>query len=227
MPANPISLAVTWLASHLVALSLLGFLVAGLYVFGLIGTDDPGSGAPPEVSVDTTISGPDEGSAASSATGSDPPSAAGGSTESESPSPRLIGGSLPVQGQVDASGIQAGPGASADADGFRPPEQESLPTVTAMTREDYLQQARRAFWNGEFEAAEASYMAMISTYPADADGFGELGNLYQSMGKPERALDAYYEAALRLKANGERERLHELAALLAAEGDPRADQLTD
>jgi hypothetical protein len=69
-------------------------------------------------------------------------------------------------------------------------------------------------------------MAMISAYPADADGFGELGNLYQSMGKPQRALDAYYEAAVRLKASGEQERFHELAELLADEGDPRAAQLT-
>jgi tetratricopeptide (TPR) repeat protein len=96
-----------------------------------------------------------------------------------------------------------------------------------MTREDYLQRARRAFWNGEFEAAEAGYMAMISAHPADADGFGELGNLYQSMGKPQRALDAYYEAAVRLKASGEQERFRELVELLTREGDPRADTLSN
>ena len=217
MPANPLSLAIAWVASHLVALSLLGFLVTGLYVFGLIGSSDPASDASPEVSANTATTDSGEGSAAPVAAGSDLPIA--------TPSPRLIGGSLPIHGPAEASAYQTGQGAPAEADGFRPPEQESPQTVTAMTREDSLQQARRAFWNGEFEAAEAGYMAMIAAYPADPDGFGELGNLYQSMGKPKRALDAYYEAALRLKANGERERFHELAELLAGEGDPRADQL--
>lgn len=226
MPVNLISLAVTWLASHLVALSLLGFLIAGLYVFGLIGGSDTLTDVPPRVSTEAATADSAEGSAAQTAASSDPATAAGRSPQGQAPSPRLIGGSLPIHGQADAPGAQSGPVVSGDADGFRPPEQGSLPAVSSMTREDYLQQARRAFWNGEFEAAEAGYMAMISAYPADADGFGELGNLYQSMGKSERALDAYYEAAVRLKASGEQERFRELAKLLADEGDPRADQLT-
>jgi TolA-binding protein len=227
MPVNLISLAVTWLASHLVALSLLGFLIAGLYVFGLIGGSDTVTAAPPRVSTEAATTGSAEASAAAqTAASSDPATAAARSPQGQASSPRLIGGSLPIHGQADASGAQSGPVAPDDAGGFRPPEQGALPAVAGMTREDYLQQARRAFWNGDFEAAEAAYMAMISAYPADADAFGELGNLYQSMGKPERALDAFYEAALRLKASGEQERFHELARLLADEGDPRADRLT-
>lgn len=225
MPVNPISLAVSWLASHLVALSLLGFLVAGLYVFGLVG--GAVTAAVPQASADAATKGPAEGSAAQTAAGSEPETAVDRLSQGQPPSPRLIGGSLPIHGQADVSAAQAGPVASGDVDEFRPPAQESVPAVTSMTREDYLQQARRAFWNGEFEAAEAGYMAMISAYPADADGFGELGNLYQSMGKPQRALDAYYEAAVRLKASGEQERFRELAELLTREGDPRADQITN
>ena len=224
MPVNLISLAVTWLASHLVALGLLGFLIAGLFVFGLLGGTDKVT-AVSQVSTEAATADAAEGSAAQTAASSDPATAAGRSPQGQAPSPRLIGGSLPIHGQADAP-AQSGPIVSGDADGFRPPEQGAPPAVTNMTREDYLQQARRAFWNGEFEAAEAAYMAMISAYPADADGFGELGNLYQSMGKPKRALDAYYEAAVRLRASGEQERFRELAELLADEGDPRADQLT-
>ena len=226
MPANPISPAVAWFASHLVAISLLGFLVWGLHVIGLIGADDPLTEAPPEVATDAKTTDPEERSAPSATPVGDLPATAGGPEPGQSLPPRLIGGSLPIHGQADASAVAGKPDASADGDGFRPSGQEPLPSITAVTREEYLQRARRAFWNGEFEAAEAGYMAMISAYPADADGFGELGNLYRSMGKQERALDAYYEAALRLKASGERERFHELTKLLSAEGDPRADQLT-
>ena len=226
MPVNLISLAVTWLASHLVALSLLGFLIAGLYVSGVIGGSDTVTAAPPRVSTEAATADSAEGSAARTTARSDPATAAARSPQGQASSPRLIGGSLPIHGQADATGARSGQVASDDASGFRPPEQGAPSAVTGMTREDYLQQARRAFWNGEFEAAEAAYMAMISAYPADADGFGELGNLYQSMGKPKRALDAYYEAAVRLRASGEQERFRELAELLADEGDPRADQLT-
>jgi hypothetical protein len=67
-------------------------------------------------------------------------------------------------------------------------------------------------------------MALITAYPADADAFGELGNLYQSMGKPQLARDAYYAAAARLREAGEDEKLKEVIELLTREGDRRADQ---
>ena len=94
-----------------------------------------------------------------------------------------------------------------------------------MTRDEFVQQARRAYWNGDFEAAEAAYMQMLSAFPGDADAFGELGNLYQSMGRPAQALDAYFEAGLRLKAEGNSEKLQQIIELMQKEGDARGDQL--
>ena len=94
-----------------------------------------------------------------------------------------------------------------------------------MTRDEFVQQARRAYWNGDFEAAEAAYMEMLLVFPGDADAFGELGNLYQSMGRPAQALDAYFEAGLRLKAEGNREKLQQIIELMQKEGDGRGDQL--
>ena len=246
MPVNLISAALAWLATHLVILSLLGFLFAGLFVFGLADATGPGSvrqkkafpaaSRPPEEALPTT------GAASRSpTTGADQPVAekaesagsldtapmdAGrgpGKGEAGRLPPRLIGGSLPIYGQQDAPQPGAMPGAIGK--GFRPPTEETESAAGGMTREDYVQKARRAFWNGEFEAAEAAYMALVSRYPADADAFGELGNLYQSMGKPQRAMDAYFEAAVRLKAAGKTDKLKEVMELLTREGDPRADQL--
>ena len=51
------------------------------------------------------------------------------------------------------------------------------------------------------------------------------GNLYQSMGRPAQALDAYFEAGLRLKAEGNREKLQQIIELMQKEGDGRGDQL--
>jgi len=237
MPANPISFALNWLATHLVAFSLVGFLFAAILVFGPIempGTGPsgerkttpasveprPGPGMPPVVDL--------RGGAASGLEPAEMPfrtlGEGGDEAQPEGPGrrgPRLIGGSLPVYGQVgeEPSIPDSKPGA------FRPPGDADQRDPVQLSREDYIQQARRAFWNGEFEESEAAYMTVISRYPADPDAFGELGNLYQSMGKSDRALDAYYEAAVRLKAVGDTEKLKEIMDLLAREGDERAKNL--
>jgi tetratricopeptide (TPR) repeat protein len=87
-----------------------------------------------------------------------------------------------------------------------------------------VQTARRAFWNGDLEAAEAAYIEAIARYPDDPDLFGELGNLYVSMGRRQRALDAFYESALRLRATGESEKLSEVIDLLESHGYPQEVQ---
>jgi Tfp pilus assembly protein PilF len=111
-------------------------------------------------------------------------------------------------------------------DGFRPRTESAVDDEPAMTRDDMVQRARRAFWNGDPEGAEAAYLDLITAYPGDADAFGELGNLYESTGRPDAARDAFFEAGLRLKANAESEKLNKIIDLLRREGDPRADQLT-
>lgn len=242
MPANFISAALAWLATHLVLFSLLGFLLAGLFVAGVIGPVQVGpdagrSGAPmttPEPNdPDTAPARPDRPRPAVNqpeAAKPDLPKGAaplvtGGPAHKP---PRLIGGSVPIYDPSRSAPSKAGP-LPGDGDGsFRPSgEGESPPGPAGSTRDDLLQDARRAFWNGDLEKAEAGYMALVSAFPADADAFGELGNLYQAMGMPEMALDAYYEAALRLRAAGERERLEEMVELLRREGDERAERLTD
>ncbi len=99
------------------------------------------------------------------------------------------------------------------------------PGAAQDPRERLVQEARRAYWNNEYEAAEAAYMALISRYPGDADAFGELGNLYEVMAAPDRAVDAFYEAGIRLKLAGEFEKLSIVKEILLKAQDPRAAEL--
>jgi hypothetical protein len=46
------------------------------------------------------------------------------------------------------------------------------------------------------------------------------------MGKPQPALDAYFEAGIRAKANGQDEKVRQVIKILEEEGDKRARQLT-
>jgi len=217
---NLLSLLFNWLATHLVAFTLLGFMIAGLCVSGAI--DVPWVPATKATEVATTGTRP-------SPAGGERPEAAALAPEQEVPGSSSVmlgpaasgilskadpvGGGLPVHGTGDP-----------EKDFFRPPDDVQQPDNEAW--EDDLQRARRAFWNGDFEASEAAYMALILAHPGDGNAFGELGNLYQSMNRPERALDAYYEAGIRFKAAEKNEKLNEIIEVLKQYGDERAHELT-
>jgi hypothetical protein len=253
MPGNLLSIIVGWLATHLVFFGFLGYLCAGLFVAGVI--DWPPDGGEETSPVSRTVAPAPEVTKGADASASPklPPNEAPAKSiqqsgpalpahdarsadehkpESPRKAPRLIGGTIPVYEDPRFALSAAAPSAATkDAmppgDPFRPSVAESggLPFDGGMTRDEFVQRARRAYWNGDFEAAEAAYMEMLSAYPGDADAFGELGNLYQSMGRSAQALDAYYEAGLRLKAGEGGEKLQEIIELLQKEGDSRSDQL--
>lgn len=92
------------------------------------------------------------------------------------------------------------------------------------TRQQLLQAARKAFWSGNLDVSEAAYIKYLKQFPEDANVFGELGNLYQSMGNRQAALNAYVEAAFRLQLQGEYQQLQQIVELLYKAGDPRAEQ---
>ena len=216
MPGNPLIMLLAWLVRHLVALSLLGFAIAGLFVFGVV---DMRSGdlffseGQPPIQADRSALPRKE-----SATGTADAGRSDSVTQSVPQQAKLIGGSLPVYARPRGAG--EGP-----AEGFRPINRTDAAPPSPLLRQDYLQQARRAFWNGEFESAEIAYMALIGEYPADADAFGELGNLYTSMGRSAEALDAYYAAGLRIKAAGDADRLQQVVDILRKENDDRVADL--
>jgi len=240
MPGGMVSSLVGWVATHLVVLSLLGFVFAGLQVFGLIGPPgDPRA----ESSVGVVSGGVRQEIPAAPATGAADAAGRGELQQAlrdddtvqsaplqEKPArrktPKLIGGTLPLYEQSQFGAPLEEPAAAVGDPGFRP-RAEGLPAeAPPPMRDDLVQRARRAFWNGDFEAAETAYIALVSAYPEDADGFGELGNLYQSMGRTDAALDAYFEAGVRLKAIGEEEKLSKIIELMTREGDPRVQELT-
>jgi len=228
MPTTFLSSALNWVATHLILFSFLGFLLVGLAVTGAIevpGTtiggagavtdEEEATGARPGASSgqgeegrvpDDTVPGSERDAGPTADSGS------GAAQGQARPVPRLIGGSLPVYSRTGEDDVA-----------FRPPGATEEPVVT--TAEDYLQQARKAFWSGELEASEAAYQALISEHPDDANAYGELGNLYQAMGKSDLALDAYFAAAVRFKASGNREKLNEIMDVLKREKDHRAHQL--
>jgi hypothetical protein len=212
MPGSFVSSLLSFLASHLVALTLSGFLLVGAHLAGFW---DPGQFRAGSKATATENRQP------STTTKLPPPVAAPPTgTEAKDPpgeqrntkQPVLIGGSLPNY-------------RSAGETAFRPPPLMTEAQPSSSDREVMIQQARRAFWNGDFEGAETAYVKLISQYPDDADIFGELGNLYQSMGKPAEALDAYYAAAVRLRASGKREKLNDVIDLLDTYNYPDTSQL--
>jgi len=88
-----------------------------------------------------------------------------------------------------------------------------------------LHEARAAFWEGSLESAESLYLRYLKQRPGDANGFGELGNLFQSMGRTSDALDAYFEAGVRFKSLGDTKQLDQILELLDETKDPRALEL--
>lgn len=227
MQDNLISIVIGWLAAHLVFFTLLAFLLVGLKVFGVF-ESTPGV-KPPWASEATADVLPKArqwpaSSAESPAQPSGHPATSTGPGESEQaswrPPPRMSDGDRPV----DRSAVGMIPPVH---DRFRPESMpDQMPPGPHSTGEAMLQQARKAFWNGNFEGAEEAYITLITQYPDDPDTYGELGNLYQAMGRGDAALDAYFEAAVRLKRRGNHEKFNYIIELLSKQGDPRAGQLS-
>ena len=66
-----------------------------------------------------------------------------------------------------------------------------------------LAEARQAFWQRDLPKAEALYKKQINSSVADADSWGELGNIYYFQAKWQLAATAYTEAALLLLNKGD------------------------
>lgn len=221
MPGSILIAILSGVASHLVLLTLLVFVVVGVQLFG--SEQDSAAVSPVDATAATErvvtqepisrkpIAGSEAEFAVSPRPATMPPAR-------EPKPPKLIGGSLPVYPrptEADASG-----------NGFRPPESLTPLTVTGpVAYEARIQEARRAYWNGEFEVAEEVYLGIVTDYPDDADAFGELGNLYETMGERALARDAYFAAGERLKQGREFDKLSHIIDWLEKKGDERAEQL--
>lgn len=83
---------------------------------------------------------------------------------------------------------------------------EELPVVVkdsdTSSERDLLINARNAFNHGKAAQSEKFYRELIQLDNDNPDAFGELGNVYYSQGKWDKAGQAYYEAAVRLITEG-------------------------
>ena len=210
-----------WLACHLVILTLLGFVLAGVALFLPAEVRQSQGAGETDIAPHVVLRGPDRPSVVATEPAS---RAAGDKGEPAARQPKLIGGNLP--NRHGAGSLEEAAGRHPDS-GFRPMGEQTPDAPSMPDRAQWVQAARRAFWNGEFELAEATYMDLLTYFPGDADAFGELGNLYHAMGRRQAAGDAFYEAGVRLKLSGQSEKLHAVISYLEEQSDDRAAQLRE
>ena len=74
--------------------------------------------------------------------------------------------------------------------------------------------ARKAYGQGDMEAAVQHYLALIKQESDNPDVFGELGNVYYSAGRFQQAGQAYYEAAIRLNELGRTDQVQYLVRVI-------------
>ena len=85
--------------------------------------------------------------------------------------------------------------------------------------------ARRAFWSGEYAAAEEAYRRATQADPAGPDAYGELGNLYVYIGRVDEAPPLFLEAGRRLVALGRFAEASRLVGFMRESGAPEANVL--
>jgi hypothetical protein len=211
VPARLIPRLTGWLARHLVAVTLLLFVVVGVRLAGglesvlaKMGSFTASFWAPAATTASAELPASD-GSQPAAPTGAPSP-------------PRFIGGVIPIYG--DGSEAPAG-----YATGSRERPSAAPGDVPALPGPVTRDAARAAYWDGRLDDAERIYLALLQHRPDDPDLFGELGNLYLAQGLDSRAADAYYAAGIRLARQGDAERASRIADLLLLRGDPRGQSL--
>ena len=236
-----IGLFLNWLLSHLVALGFLGFLLAGL----LLRESFVGDVTEVET-VDSTPAVPAEeapaankqpvGSPVPVPSGPGEKSRGGDSQPAEAhPQPGPVRHLSPGPSQVPDSVFRpagddseyAQPFQPAEVAHFRNPDKQPVIEDNEALRKTQLRLnlARDAFSKEDYRAAESLYLQYLAERPEDAVAFSELGNLYRVMGRERDALDAYYEAALRFRGQGDAAEVKQLQGILERAGDRRATAL--
>ncbi len=86
-----------------------------------------------------------------------------------------------------------------------PAKTEAAPVAIAaepVKPEVLLADARKAYWDGAFESAEASYKELVKQQPDSLEYKGELANVYWKAGKSKEAAQLFAELAPQLAAKG-------------------------
>ncbi len=134
----------------------------------------------------------------------------------------------PSTPQVAAAGEGEAEPAATTAPAVTPEPEASSPAVEATGPSEeaiLLDRARRAYWAGDLPAAAAAYEALLDRDPAEADVWGELGNVYYAMGRWHDAGLAYYEAARRLIDRGDTRQLGYLLRIIDSLAPEKGSEL--
>ena len=77
-----------------------------------------------------------------------------------------------------------------------------------------LQDARKAYWEGNNDKAEASFLLLIRRFPDNPDIKSEFGNILYKTGKQNKAVAQYYDAGLIWAKTGKHDRAENIVNLL-------------
>lgn len=106
---------------------------------------------------------------------------------------------------------------------------EEMPVVVkdsdTSSERDLLISARNAFNQGDMLKSENYYIQLTELDHDNADIFGELGNVYYSQGKWDKSGQAYYEAAVRLIAEGNHNQVVYLQRVIRGLNTEHAEKL--
>lgn len=91
---------------------------------------------------------------------------------------------------------------------------------------ELLINARDAFHKGAITQSENFYLELIQRDNKNPDTYGELGNVYYSQGKWDEAGQAYYEAAMRLIADGKYNQVTYLQRVITGLNTEYAEKLS-
>jgi len=113
------------------------------------------------------------------------------------------------------------------------PEPKVLEKVLVEVRDsdtsserDLLVDARKAFNLGKVSASEKFYLELTQLEQDNPDAFGELGNVYYSQGKWDKAGQAYYEAAILLIDKGNYNQVAYLQRVISGLDREHAEKLS-
>jgi hypothetical protein len=134
----------------------------------------------------------------------------------------------PASGDQPAAAVIPAPEEAPEAPAMdaAPAAEPAADAALDMTRPYHvLAAAREAYWMRNNEEAESLYRQLIDMNPDDPDGYGELGNLYFSLGRWDDAALAYFEAGSRLARTGHIMEAENLLEVIRGLESSQADEL--
>jgi len=85
--------------------------------------------------------------------------------------------------------------------------------------------ARKEFQKGNTDLAIRNYKEVIAKSDNNYDAYGELGNVYHSMGNYKEAVQSYYQAAVIMANTGQQRRAASLLPMLSRTDPAKAEEL--